>query len=140
MTECKDQRWLFHDLGNRKVEVHFTEDPYKVVNCLCYEALSEWHLGEIATCQTTIAEAVTLATELHAEALALALSYAAALALYEGNPAEVDRLASDLIELATRHNFAYFLTVGSVYRGWARISVAWSLHPSAHSVEELGTS
>jgi predicted ATPase len=50
----------------------------------------------------------------------LALSYAAALALYEGNPAEVDRLASDLIELATRHNFAYFLTVGSVYRGWAR--------------------
>jgi hypothetical protein len=23
MTECKDQRWLFQDLGNRKVEVDF---------------------------------------------------------------------------------------------------------------------
>ena len=23
MTECKDQRWLFQELGNRKVEVDF---------------------------------------------------------------------------------------------------------------------
>jgi hypothetical protein len=23
MTECKDQRWLFQDLGKRKVEVDF---------------------------------------------------------------------------------------------------------------------
>ena len=32
----------------------------------------------------------------------------------------MDRLASDLIELATRYNFAYSLTMGSVFRGWAR--------------------
>jgi predicted ATPase len=36
------------------------------------------------------------------------------------NPAEVDRLASDLIELSTRHNFAFWLTTGVIYRGWAR--------------------
>ena len=38
----------------------------------------------------------------------------------KGNPTEVDRLASDLIELSTRHNFAHWLRVGAVYRGWAR--------------------
>ena len=29
-------------------------------------------------------------------------------------------LASDLIELSTRHNFVHWLAVGAVYRGWAR--------------------
>jgi hypothetical protein len=32
----------------------------------------------------------------------------------------VERLASDLTELATRQNFAFFLPVGAVVRGWAR--------------------
>jgi hypothetical protein len=35
-------------------------------------------------------------------------------------PAEVDRLASDLIEFSTRHNFVYWLAIGAIYRGWAR--------------------
>ena len=44
------------------------------VVCLCYEALSEWHLGEIASCQATMAEAISLAKELNdMHALALAL-------------------------------------------------------------------
>jgi tetratricopeptide (TPR) repeat protein len=103
-----------------EVQAH-TEDPYTpVVNCFCFQALCEWHLGEIDTCQTTIAEAVALAKELNALALVVALYYSALLAYYERNPAEVDRLASDLIELATRNNFALYLTFGSMYRGWAR--------------------
>jgi predicted ATPase len=53
-------------------------------------------------------------------AFALALAWPAILAYYEHNPAEVDRLASDLIELSTRHNFAYWLALGAIYRGWAR--------------------
>ena len=53
-------------------------------------------------------------------ALALALNWAADLGYYERNPAEVDRLASDLIELSTRHNFVYWLAIGAIYRGWAR--------------------
>jgi predicted ATPase len=32
----------------------------------------------------------------------------------------VDRLASDLIELSTRHNFVFWLATGEIYRGWAR--------------------
>ena len=32
----------------------------------------------------------------------------------------MERLASDLIELSTRHNFAYWLALGAILRGWAR--------------------
>jgi hypothetical protein len=47
----------------------------------------------------TIAEAIALAKELNdMHALVLALFYAAILAHFERNPAEVERLASDLIE------------------------------------------
>jgi len=53
-------------------------------------------------------------------ALALALNWAAMLGNCERNPAEVDRLASDSIELSTRHNLGYFLTASAIHRGWAR--------------------
>ena len=92
-----------------------------VVACLCFGAMSEWHLGEIASCQAMMDEAISLAKELNdTNALALALSWAAGLGQRERNTAEVDRLASDLIELSTRHNFVYWLAVGAVNRGWAR--------------------
>jgi tetratricopeptide (TPR) repeat protein len=88
---------------------------------LCYKALSEWHLGEIVSCKAKLDEAISLAKELnHTNALALALTWAAVLATYERNPAEVDRFASDLIELSTRYDFLHFLAVGTIYRGWAR--------------------
>ena len=80
------------------------------VACLCFEALSEWHFGEIASCQATMAEAISLAKELNdMQALAVALWLAAVLGHFERNPAEVERLASDLIELSTRQNFAFWL-------------------------------
>jgi adenylate cyclase len=91
------------------------------VVCLCYQALSEWHLGDIAFCQANIREAISLAKELKdRHALAIALNLAASLAANERDPAEVDRLASDLIELSTRHNFLYFMVGGAIWRGWAR--------------------
>ena len=52
--------------------------------------------------------------------LAVALLWAAVLGHFERNPAEVERLASELIELSTRHNFAFWLARGEVLRGWAR--------------------
>ena len=52
--------------------------------------------------------------------LAFALFFAGHLAHFEGNYAEVDRLASDLIELSTRQNFALWLVLGAILRGWAR--------------------
>jgi hypothetical protein len=100
----------------------YAEDLYApAVGCLCYGAISQWHLGEIASAQANMAEAISLAKELKdMNALAHALTWAACLAAIERNPAEVDRLASDLIELSTRHNFVYWLALGAILRGWAR--------------------
>jgi adenylate cyclase len=53
-------------------------------------------------------------------ALALALQLAAVIAWGERDPAAVDCLASELIELSTRYNFSYWLIVGTILRGWAR--------------------
>jgi tetratricopeptide (TPR) repeat protein len=91
-----------------------------IVSCLGYKAFTDWHLGEIASCQVAITEAISLSKELNDEnALAIALNNAAVLASNERNPAEVDRWASDLIELSTLHNFLNFLALGAIHRGWA---------------------
>jgi predicted ATPase len=91
------------------------------VPCLCYEAILDWHFGEIATAQAKIAEAIALAKKLNdMHGLAVALGYAAFLGHHERNPAEVKRVASDWIELSTRQNFQYWLVLGSIFLGWAR--------------------
>ena len=65
------------------------------VLCLCWEALSEWHIGEIALCQATMTQAISLAKELNdTNALALALWLAGFLAHFERNPVEGKRLAN----------------------------------------------
>jgi len=91
------------------------------VICLVYAAIADWHLREIAFCQATMAEAISLANELNdMHALAVALFWAAVLGQCEGTPNEVERCASDLIELSTRQNFPVWLGGGEVLRGWAR--------------------
>jgi predicted ATPase len=90
------------------------------VTCLHHRSLCDWHRGEMASCHPTMADAIALAKELNdMHALTVALWAAAILAQFEGDPAEVERLASDLIELATRQNFSQFLAGGEVLRGWA---------------------
>jgi hypothetical protein len=91
------------------------------VMCLCFEALSKSLLGEIASARPTMAEANSIAKELNdMYGLAVVLYFAGFLAHFEHNHAEVERLASDLIELSTRHHYAQWLAVGSILRGWAR--------------------
>jgi len=104
-----------------KVQSH-TENAYPpVFSCLCHGALSEWHLGEIASWHATVAEAIALAKELNnLHALAVLLLWATIVGHFEGNPAKVARLASDLIELSTRQNFAFWLAGGEILQGWAR--------------------
>ena len=56
------------------VQSHSEDLDTPVVSCLCYQAQSEWHFGEIASCHATMAEAISLAKELNdMHALALAL-------------------------------------------------------------------
>jgi GTPase SAR1 family protein len=91
------------------------------VSILCYQALLDWHVGEIASARATMAEAISLAKELNdAHGLAVTLSFAAGLAYGEANPVGVERYSSDLIELSARYRFAYWMAIGSIYRGWAR--------------------
>jgi hypothetical protein len=97
-------------------EEHYT--PF--VNCMMYAAMCKWHLGEIASCHAMMDEAISLAKELNDKnSLALALQLAATIAISHGDPAKVERLASELIELSTRHSFSYYITVGTILRGWA---------------------
>jgi predicted ATPase len=106
---------------SESVQSQVQEVGASAVSVLCYEAQAKWHLGEIASSQTTVAEAMSLAKELNdMHGLAVALWHAAVFAYYEGNPAEVERLASKSIELSTRHHFAHWLPQGEVLRGWAR--------------------
>ena len=92
-----------------------------VVTCAAFEAIIEWHAGEIASCRATMAEAISLAKALNdMHALAVAFFWAAVLGYYERNPPEVERYASDLLELATRHRFRYWRACGVILRGWAR--------------------
>jgi predicted ATPase len=68
-----------------------------------------------------MAGAIALAKELHdLQALVLTLHYAGVLGHFERNHTEVERCASELIELSTRQNFASWLPGGAILRGWAR--------------------
>jgi hypothetical protein len=49
-------------------------------------------------------------------ALAEALFFAASL---RHSPAETERLTSEVIELSARYNFAHWLPLANIYRGWA---------------------
>jgi hypothetical protein len=103
------------------VQCQIEEVTTPVVACLFFKALSEWHLAEIASAKTTMAEAIALAKELNdIHGLAVALYCAAILAHMERNLADVECHSSNLIELSTRHNFELWLPGGSVLRGWAR--------------------
>jgi hypothetical protein len=75
------------------------EEPITpAIACLFYEALLEWHFAETTSCHATMAEAISLAMELNnMHALAHALWHAGILAHLERNPAEAERLASEVI-------------------------------------------
>jgi predicted ATPase len=104
-----------------RIQSHVEDINAPVVVCLCFRALSEWQFEEIAPCQVTMTEAISLAKELNdMHGLAVALYFAGFLAHFENNHAELERCASDLIELSTRQTFATFLPLGAILRGWAR--------------------
>jgi tetratricopeptide (TPR) repeat protein len=106
---------------SRSVRSPFQEVDAQPVACLSNKALLEWHFGKITCCHATMAEAIALAKELNdMHGLAVALGYAVKLTYNERGAAKLECLASDLIELATRHSFAHWLAIGEVFRGWAR--------------------
>jgi len=102
------------------VQTHVEDVNAPAVICLCFEAQLKWHFGEIAFSQIAIAEAISLAKELNDKhALIVALYCGAVLGHFERNPIQVERCASQLIELSTRQSFAFWLAGGEILRGWA---------------------
>jgi predicted ATPase len=86
-----------------------------------------------------MAEAIAVAKELNdMQALVLTLHYSGVLGHFERNPAQVERCASDLIELSTRLNFASWLPGGAILRGWARSASGDTAEGIAWIVDGIG--
>jgi serine/threonine protein kinase len=106
------------------------------VSSLMWGGLSDWHLGETACSKEAVTKAIALAKKLNDMAgLGMALYCAGMLAHFEGDAAEVERLASDLIELSTHQAFASWLPGGVILRGWAR-SVSGDMAQGISRIEE----
>jgi predicted ATPase len=72
-------------------------------------------------------QAIAVAKELNdMHGLAQALYFSAWLAHFERNPTKVERLASDVIELSTRYNFAFWMVAAAILRGWARSALGYT--------------
>ena len=99
----------------------FEEIDAPEIAILCHKALCEWHFGEVISFRATIAEAISVAKAFQdGHGIAVALFHATVLAYRERDLDEVERLASELVELSTKQNFAHFVAVGTVLLGWAR--------------------
>jgi hypothetical protein len=69
------------------------------VVCTIFGALCQWHFGEIASSQAALAGGISLAKELNdMYGLGHALWFTGFFAHFEHDPAEVERVASDLID------------------------------------------
>ena len=112
-------------LGGGQSHVEDVDTP--VLGCLCHGAISEWHFGEIATCEATMTEAIAVAKELKdMHALAHGARLFGWLAHSERNPSKVERLASEVIELSTRYNFVFWMATAAILRGWARSALGYT--------------
>jgi serine/threonine protein kinase/tetratricopeptide (TPR) repeat protein len=120
-TARQDAAHGFQIWRSGAVQAQIEEVSAPAVSCLYFEALCKWHLGEIPSCHDTMAQAISLAKELHVtHTTAESLFFAAVLNCCVRNYAEVERLASQLIELSTLHNFSFWLAGAEIFRGWAR--------------------
>jgi hypothetical protein len=115
-ARCAVQIWR-----SGRVQSPVEEFMAPAILCLGYEALCQWHLGEIPSSRAAIAASISLGKELNdMPSLALALYFAAVLGRFQHKPSEVEHYASTIIELSMRQNFALWLASATVLRGWAR--------------------
>src|SRR5262249_17520368 len=62
-TARQDARHGVQIWRSGKVQFHVEEYYAPVVGCLCFLAMCEWYLGEIASCQANIDKAISIANE-----------------------------------------------------------------------------
>jgi class 3 adenylate cyclase/tetratricopeptide (TPR) repeat protein len=99
----------------------YGSDPGVLAHCNL--AWVEWFLGSPERARYHGQVAVKLSEEPppHPHSQAFALSLAASLEQFRGEPDEARRLAEIVIDLADLHHFAYWGPWGHVVRGWARV-------------------
>lgn len=79
-----------------------------------------WHLGHPDLAAAASAEAIKRAERVgHPFSLAIALDYAALLAVFRGDSPHALAQASDAIALCRKHDFAYYLSIAEIAAGWA---------------------
>jgi predicted ATPase/class 3 adenylate cyclase len=87
--------------------------------CLSYEAWTLWFLGYAGQALERSGEALALAQELsHPVSLAFALDFAAALHQLRREVRLTQERAEAAIALSSEQGFQYWLTAGTLYRGW----------------------
>jgi predicted ATPase len=90
------------------------------VTSLSYASWTLWFLGYPDQAQQKIEEALILAQKLaHTFSLAFALNFSAALNLFLRNIQAVHKQTEALLTLAREQGFPFWLTLGTIYRGWA---------------------
>jgi len=90
------------------------------VVCRCFAAMSIWMLGYPDQARGSILEALNLAQELtHPFSLGFALTMAAVVHEFRREVQAVQERAEALMTLSTEQGFPYYLTFGTILRGWA---------------------
>ena len=120
--------------GVEKSEVEELDEP--IIGCLCHKAFCAWHAGQIASARSTMGEAILVSKRLkNTHGIAVALYHSSALCYMEQNPAQVERVSSELIELSTRQHFPHFRATATALLGWAR-SVSGVFTPAISWIED----
>jgi predicted ATPase len=111
---------LYDPAQQRSLTVLFAENAR--VAMLSFLSLTLGLLGFAEQARLRSTEALAEARELsHPISLAFALSVACRLHFVLAEPCTVLRRAEELIDLTTEHGFAFFLAMGTTYRGWTLI-------------------
>ena len=116
-------RYMAFRSGAREAYSLHSKSSTRPLSLVCaMRPYCEWHFGEIVASQANMAEAISLAKELNdmhglAVALYLCSEFSPTLSVILLKWNAWHRM---LIELSTRHNFAHWLALGAILRGWAR--------------------
>jgi DNA-binding SARP family transcriptional activator/predicted ATPase len=90
------------------------------VFCRSYLAHLAWHREDGNHADVHAAEAITTATQMrHPFSQAIALDYAAMLYVFRGESRAALERGREVVELCSRHGFAYYLAMANVLTGWA---------------------
>jgi class 3 adenylate cyclase/predicted ATPase len=117
-----EQVLAVYDPTSHRELVHQTGSHPQVVS-QGYLGIALFCLGfpeqALARSSATIAEARTLA---HPPSLAASLAMGARLLSFDGDSAALDERADQLIAVATEQGFPLYRALGTIYRGWVKVS------------------